>query len=349
MLSTARRLWRGRGAARPAAVRGCSSGAWGWLRLSLRRARSPTTTTVVVPRGAGLARHRRACSRDERRHRPSLALRRRCRARAATRTRSRPANTSSPRRSAPRDVADLLASGRVVQHRLTIPEGLTSAEVVALLRKRAGARRHDRPRRRPKGSLLPDTYFYLLGDTRQELIDAHAPRDGARRSPQAWAERAPDLPLTTPARGADPRLDRREGDRARGRAAAHRRRLRQPAALGMRLQSDPTVIYAVTDGGTKPLDRPLAHADLAIDSPYNTYVDQGPAAGADRQSGPRRAARRARIRRRPTISISSPTAAAATSSPRRSPSTTATSPIRRKRGAASRNGAIPAVPPARTL
>ena len=76
----------------------------------------------------------------------------------------------------------------------------------------------------PEGSLLPDTYFYVRGNTRQELLNRMR-RAMDQALAEAWAKRAPGLPLESPARGADPGLDRREGDGAPGRARPHRRRL----------------------------------------------------------------------------------------------------------------------------
>src|SRR5581483_8049150 len=175
-------------------------------------------------------------------------------------------------RSTPAAVAHLLSSGRTVQHRLTIPEGLTTAEIVAILNGTPGLE-GSITRRPAEGRLLPETYFYALGDPRQGVLERMRNAQ-AKAVDELWAARAKDLPFEDP----DEALvlasivekeTGRDDERAHV-AGVFLNRLR----LGMRLQADPTVIYAITKG-ERTLDRPLGHDDLGIESPYNTYLVQG--------------------------------------------------------------------------
>ena len=169
---------------------------------------------------------------------------------------------------------EIIASGKMVKHRLTVPEGLTSAEVVALVRD-APALDGDTGPVPADGELLPDTYVYSYGETRQELLDRMR-RAMAHTLAHLWRERRADLPLSSPQdalilASVVEKETAREEERAHV-AGVFINRLK----LGMKLQSDPTVLYALAgnNGGAK-LDRPLTHADLAVSSPYNTYVMKG--------------------------------------------------------------------------
>ncbi|MGH7046513.1 MAG: endolytic transglycosylase MltG [Stellaceae bacterium] len=173
----------------------------------------------------------------------------------------------------PLAAAGILASGNTVKHRLTIPEGLTSPQIVALVAAAPELTGSPGPPP-PEGALLPETYIYSYGDTRKEMIGRmqHAMAEALSA---AWAERRPDLPLGDPEQLLIlASMVEREAARASERAhiaAVFINRLR----LGMRLQSDPTVLYALSDDGTRKLGHELTRADLAVASPYNTYFEKG--------------------------------------------------------------------------
>ena len=132
--------------------------------------------------------------------------------------RSRPASTPSRPAATPASVINMLARGETVARRLTVAEGLTVAEVFRLLADDRGLS-GELPEPPPEGSLLPETYFYALGDQRAELV-RRMQRGMRRLLDELWPARADALPLDRPRGGADPRLDRRQGDRRGGRSAA---------------------------------------------------------------------------------------------------------------------------------
>jgi len=173
----------------------------------------------------------------------------------------------------PRAVVDLLLSGRVVRHKLTIAEGLTSAEIVALINA-APALAGSITIPPPEGSVLPQTYFYIYGEQRNELIARMTHAMDAVVAKE-WAGRAPNLPLADAQQMVTlasiiERETARPDERARI-AGVYIDRLR----IDMPLQADPTVIYGLTDGGRKPLGHVLGHDDLLVDTPYNTYKFKG--------------------------------------------------------------------------
>ena len=166
-----------------------------------------------------------------------------------------------------RDVLSVLRTARPVQHHLTIPEGLTAAQVAELV-DAAPALTGDAPVP-AEGAILPETYDYELGSTREQLLERARVAMG-RALDKAWNDRAPGLPLVSKQEVLVlASMIERETAKPEERAlvaAVFLNRLR----LGMRLQSDPTVIYAVS-GGLGVLDHPIGRAELDHDDPYNTY------------------------------------------------------------------------------
>jgi UPF0755 protein len=158
-----------------------------------------------------------------------------------------------------------------VQHRLTIPEGLTSAEIAALVAA-ADALAGDPPVP-PEGAILPQTYDYERGTTREVLL-ARAHAALVRALDRAWSERDPALPFSSPEQALTlASIVEKETAQPEERprvAAVFLNRLR----LGMKLQSDPTVVYGAS-GGMGALDRKLSRADLERDDTYNTYRNAG--------------------------------------------------------------------------
>ena len=172
-----------------------------------------------------------------------------------------------------RGAVALLAEGAAtVARRITVPEGFTSTEAVARIMAADGLEGEiaETP---PEGSLMPETYHYAKGDSRAGMV-ARMQELASETLERLWAERAEGLPLETPwdAVILASIVEKETGqvdERARV-AGVFINRLRE----GMRLQSDPTVIYAVT-GGERPLGRGLTKAELKLDNPYNTYVHAG--------------------------------------------------------------------------
>lgn len=171
------------------------------------------------------------------------------------------------------EVLERLRQGDAVVHRFTIPEGLTVHEVVARLTA-IETLVPVLPESLPaEGRLLPETYHFERGETVGDALARMAAAMDATLA-ELWPERAPDLPLASPEEALIlASIVEKETGLAAERprvAAVFINRLRR----GMRLQSDPTVIYGASDG-TGDLGRPLTRADLRADHPHNTYVHHG--------------------------------------------------------------------------
>src|ERR1700754_1217820 len=171
-----------------------------------------------------------------------------------------------------RDVIATIVEGKVVQHAVTIPEGLTSEQIVARLSDNdifAGSVR-EVPR---EGTLLPETYKFPRGTTREQVIQ-RMQQAQKRVVAEVWEHRSPDIPVKSPEQlitlASIVEKETGKADERSRVAAVYVNRLRQK----MKLQSDPTIIYGLA-GGKGTLGRPIKRSEIMQPSPYNTYVVDG--------------------------------------------------------------------------
>jgi len=164
------------------------------------------------------------------------------------------------------EVLSDIAQGKVVKRFVGVPEGWTSEMAADAVR--AQPVLTGTVETPPEGSLLPDSYQIQRGEDRAEVIQKmRAARD--QLLAQLWAARAPDLPLKTPEEAVTLAsiVEKETGipaERPRI-AAVFENRLR----AGIRLESDPTIIYGITKGW--PLGRGITRSELDAATPYNTY------------------------------------------------------------------------------
>jgi UPF0755 protein len=171
-----------------------------------------------------------------------------------------------------REIVDMLADGKSVASKLTIPEGLTSQQIVERVKSDPNLT-GDIAAIPAEGTLLPDTYVYTRGMARQDLIDRMLAKQ-AEILAAAWEKRQAGLPFQTPQQALImASIVEKETGRSDERdrvAAVFVNRLRK----NMRMQSDPTIIYGIA-GGQGPLGRPITRADIDQKTAYNTYQIDG--------------------------------------------------------------------------
>ena len=177
-----------------------------------------------------------------------------------------------PRRSSAKLVMNILTDGQTVARRFVAPEGMTSRQLVELMDRYLGLTGEVKEIP-PDGTLLPETYYYSYGDTKESLV--RRMRDRMDKTvAELWAKRDKNVPFKTPWEAVImASIVEKETARADERphiASVFFNRLKKR----IRLQSDPTVIYAVTDGKLD-MKRNLTYADLKVQHPYNTYVVYG--------------------------------------------------------------------------
>lgn len=184
----------------------------------------------------------------------------------------KPGEYSFQKNASLRDVIATIVEGKVVQHSVTIPEGLTSEQIVARLSDNdifSGSVR-ELPR---EGTLLPETYKFPRGTTREQVIQ-RMQQAHKRVLAEIWERRSQDIPVKTPEQlvtlASIVEKETGKPDERSRVAAVFVNRLKQR----IKLQSDPTIIYGLV-GGKGTLGRPIKRSEITQPSPYNTYVIEG--------------------------------------------------------------------------
>jgi UPF0755 protein len=184
----------------------------------------------------------------------------------------KPGEYSFQKNASLRDVIATIVEGKVVQHSVTIPEGLTSEQIVGRLGDNDifGGSVREIPR---EGTLLPETYKFPRGTTRDQVIQRMQAAQ-KRVVAEIWERRSPDVPLKSPEQlitlASIVEKETGKPDERSRVAAVFVNRLRQK----IKLQSDPTIIYGLV-GGKGTLGRPIKRSEITQPSPYNTYVIDG--------------------------------------------------------------------------
>ncbi|MGF9692740.1 endolytic transglycosylase MltG [Rhizobium sp. 0TCS1.26] len=173
-----------------------------------------------------------------------------------------------------KDVATLLESGKSILYSVSMPEGLTVQQMLSRLSEDSvleGDLPNEHP---PEGSLRPDTYKFSRGTRRSEILSQMRVAQ-ERLVDQIWEKRDPDLPIKTKQEfvvlASIVEKETGKDDERAHVASVFINRLNK----GMRLQSDPTIIYGIFGGAGKPSDRPILKSDLDKQTPYNTYQVRG--------------------------------------------------------------------------
>jgi len=177
-----------------------------------------------------------------------------------------------PKQASLHDVISTIVEGKVVLHQISVPEGLTSEQIVQRLLDMdiLNGNIREVPR---EGSLLPESYRFTRGTPREQVIQRM--QQGQRRVLQEiWDHRMADLPLKSPEQLVTlASIIEKETSRPEERtrvAAVFVNRLKQK----IKLQSDPTIIYGLV-GGKGTLGRPIMESEIRQPTPYNTYVIEG--------------------------------------------------------------------------
>jgi UPF0755 protein len=176
-----------------------------------------------------------------------------------------------PPRASMASIAGILISGRSIEHKITAAEGLTSAMIHALVRANSVLVGEAGPEP-AEGTLLPETYLFTRGMTRAEML-THMAKAQETLVEKLWPARAPNLPFKSRAEAITlASIVEKETaipEERRHIASVFVNRLK----LGMKLQSDPTIIYGISKG--YPLGRGIRESELSKATPYNTYVIAG--------------------------------------------------------------------------